>query len=161
MDRGYTGKQFVGLFTPSLADQQVEQLFTSEFGSVRGYHVEVNAAPVGIKASCQALLHYLQTTSSEMEVIDYEYLSGSLSEEVIKEVSVASENVLETFRFLPLYFMDPMILTVPVSRGTTELLLHHYSKPEQTPQSTLPIYTLKARPNAGFYPPYLAAQFKI
>jgi len=36
MDRGYTGKQFVGLFTPNLADQQVEQLFTSEFGSVRG-----------------------------------------------------------------------------------------------------------------------------
>jgi hypothetical protein len=24
MDRGYTGKQFVGLFTPDIADQQVE-----------------------------------------------------------------------------------------------------------------------------------------
>jgi len=35
MDRGYTGKQFVG-FTPGLADQQVEQLFASEFGSLRG-----------------------------------------------------------------------------------------------------------------------------
>jgi len=35
MDRSYTGKQFVGLFTPSLADQQVEQLFASEFGSLR------------------------------------------------------------------------------------------------------------------------------
>jgi len=36
MDRGYTGKQFVGLFTPGLADQQVEQLFATEFGSLRG-----------------------------------------------------------------------------------------------------------------------------
>ena len=36
MDRGYTGKQFVGLFTPDLADRQVEQFFTSEFGSLRG-----------------------------------------------------------------------------------------------------------------------------
>jgi len=34
-------------------------------------------------------------------VIDYEYLSGAHGEEVIKEVSVASENVLEAFRFLP------------------------------------------------------------
>jgi len=40
-------------------------------------------------------------------VIDYEYLSGAHGEEVIKEVSVASENVLETFRFLPPYSMDP------------------------------------------------------
>ena len=36
MDTRYTGKQFVGLFTPGLADQQVEQLFASEFGSLRG-----------------------------------------------------------------------------------------------------------------------------
>jgi hypothetical protein len=35
MDRGYTGKQFVGLFTPGLADQQVERFFTAEFGSLR------------------------------------------------------------------------------------------------------------------------------
>jgi hypothetical protein len=34
-------------------------------------------------------------------VIDYEYLSGKHVEEVIKGVSVASENVLKTFRFLP------------------------------------------------------------
>jgi len=36
-------------------------------------------------------------------VIDYEFLSGALDEEVIKDVSVASENILETFRFLPLH----------------------------------------------------------
>jgi hypothetical protein len=36
MDRGYTGKQFVGLFTPNIADSQVEQFFTEEFGSLRG-----------------------------------------------------------------------------------------------------------------------------
>jgi hypothetical protein len=42
-----------------------------------------------------------------MEVdINYEFLSGAHGEEVIKEVSVASENVLETFRFLPPYAMN-------------------------------------------------------
>ena len=40
-------------------------------------------------------------------VIDYEYLPGAHGEEVIKEVSVASENVLETFRFLTPYSMGP------------------------------------------------------
>jgi hypothetical protein len=34
-DRGYTGRQFVGLFTPGLADQQVENLFAQECGSLR------------------------------------------------------------------------------------------------------------------------------
>jgi hypothetical protein len=36
MERGYTGKQFVGLFTPDIADQQVEEFFAAEFGSLRG-----------------------------------------------------------------------------------------------------------------------------
>ena len=36
MDRGYTGQQFVGLFTPGSADQQVENLFIKQFGSLRG-----------------------------------------------------------------------------------------------------------------------------
>jgi len=36
MDRGYTGQQFVGLFTPGIADRQVEHLFAQEFGSLRG-----------------------------------------------------------------------------------------------------------------------------
>jgi len=36
MDRGYTGQQFVGLFTPGSADHQVENLFAKEFGSSRG-----------------------------------------------------------------------------------------------------------------------------
>ena len=40
-------------------------------------------------------------------VIDYEYLSGAHCEEVNKEISVASENALETFRFLPPYCVDP------------------------------------------------------
>jgi hypothetical protein len=39
-------------------------------------------------------------------VIDYEYLLGARGEKVIKEVSVASENVLETFRFLPPYSLN-------------------------------------------------------
>jgi len=36
MDRGYTGQQFVGLFTAGMADQQVEHLLAQEFGSLRG-----------------------------------------------------------------------------------------------------------------------------
>jgi hypothetical protein len=36
MENGYTGKQFVGLFTPDIADRQVEQSLSSEFGSLRG-----------------------------------------------------------------------------------------------------------------------------
>jgi len=32
MDRGYTPKQFVGLFNPDIADRQINQLFASEFG---------------------------------------------------------------------------------------------------------------------------------
>jgi hypothetical protein len=36
-------------------------------------------------------------------VIDYEVLFGTHFEEVIKEVSVASKDVHETFRFLPLH----------------------------------------------------------
>jgi hypothetical protein len=36
MDKGYTGRQFVGLFTPGLADQQVENIFSREFGSLSG-----------------------------------------------------------------------------------------------------------------------------
>jgi hypothetical protein len=35
MNRGYTSRQIVGLFTPGLADRQVEDLFAHEFGSVR------------------------------------------------------------------------------------------------------------------------------
>jgi hypothetical protein len=40
-------------------------------------------------------------------VIDYEYLTWARGEEVPKEVAVASENSIETFRFLPSYTMNP------------------------------------------------------
>jgi len=38
-------------------------------------------------------------------VIDYEVLRGRQNEEVVKEVSVAAENVVETFHFKPPYPM--------------------------------------------------------
>ena len=38
-------------------------------------------------------------------VIDYEVLRGRQNEEVVKEVSVAAENVIETFHFKPPYTM--------------------------------------------------------
>jgi len=65
--------------------------------------VEVYAAPVGIKGEFPRAVTLLATcTPSEMEaVFDYEYLSGAHDKAVIKEVSVAAENVLETYRFLP------------------------------------------------------------
>jgi hypothetical protein len=34
-------------------------------------------------------------------VIDYEYMTGARGEELPKEVSVASENTIDAFRFLP------------------------------------------------------------
>ena len=36
MDEGYTPQQFVRLFSPSIADRQVVQLFTRNFGSLLG-----------------------------------------------------------------------------------------------------------------------------
>jgi hypothetical protein len=36
MDKVYTDKQFIGLFAPSLTDQQVENLFATESGSLCG-----------------------------------------------------------------------------------------------------------------------------
>ena len=35
MDRGYTPKQFVGLFSADIADHQIDEIFTSEFGPLR------------------------------------------------------------------------------------------------------------------------------
>jgi len=35
MDRGYTPKQLIGFFTAHIADRQVNQIFTSEFGHLR------------------------------------------------------------------------------------------------------------------------------
>jgi len=97
-------------------------------GLYAGYLVEVYAAPVGIKGEFpSAITLFANCTSNEMEVvIDYEYLSGAHSEEVIKEVCVASENVLETFRFLPPTPWTPMDLTRMLSPGTMELLLIHH-----------------------------------
>jgi len=127
MDTGYTGKQFVGLFTPGLADQHVENLFAQEFGSLRWI-----PRGAGINGEFpNAITLFANCTSGEMDVvIDYECLSGAHGEDVIKELSVASEKVLNTFRFLPPTPWTPMDLTRAASHGTTELLLiHHYSRP--------------------------------
>jgi hypothetical protein len=40
-------------------------------------------------------------------VIDYEYLTGAGGEEVPKEIALASENSIESFRFLPPYSLNP------------------------------------------------------
>jgi hypothetical protein len=40
-------------------------------------------------------------------VVDYEFLTGAQGEEVIKELSVAGENVLQTFHFQSPYPMAP------------------------------------------------------
>ena len=39
--------------------------------------------------------------------IDYEQLSGTRNETIIKELFIAGENVLETFQFLSPYTMRP------------------------------------------------------
>ena len=71
--------------------------------------MEANAASASIKGKFRSgITLFTHSTWSEVEVvIDYEYLSVAEGEEVIKELSVASENVHETFRFLPPYVMDP------------------------------------------------------
>ena len=73
--------------------------------------MEAYAAPVGIKGEIpSAIALFANCTSSEMEVvIYYGYLSVVHGEEVINEVSVASENVPETFRFLPLLHGRPWL----------------------------------------------------
>jgi len=77
-------------------------------------------------------------------VIDYEYLLGTHGEEVMKELSVASTDVRETFRFLPPYRMDPIATIKTGSAGTAGVLLtDHYSNSWQKPPSTSPIYSLR------------------
>jgi len=50
-------------------------------------------------------------------VIDYEYLSGARGEAMPKEVSVASENVIDTFRFFTPYTMNPQFPYVRLDVG--------------------------------------------
>ena len=45
MDRGFTPKQFVNLFTADMADRQIEQLFTHEIGTLCGNPVADSGAP--------------------------------------------------------------------------------------------------------------------
>jgi hypothetical protein len=61
--------------------------------------VEDNAVPGGIKGRFTGTITvFTDCTLTVMEVvIDYEYLSGARGD-VIKEVSLASENVIDTFR---------------------------------------------------------------
>jgi len=95
-------------------------------------------------------------------VIDYEYLSGTHGKEVIKELSVASKDVQETFHFLPPTAWTPIVASKTESVGSMEvLIIHRYSKPWQKSRSTLPIYTLKALTNASFSTRYWGALFKI
>jgi len=109
-DRGYTGKQFVGLITPDIADQQVKQLFPSEFGSLRRVPRGGQFCTHGLKGELYRLVTLFTTrTPSGMEavaVIDLETLYGAHGEEAIKEVSVVGEYVQEKFRFLPPYTME-------------------------------------------------------
>jgi hypothetical protein len=95
-------------------------------------------------------------------VIDYEYLTGTHGEEIIKELSVASKDVRETFRFLPPTAWTHIAAIKTGSAGTTEVLVtDHYSKPWQKPPPTLPIYTLKSLTNATFSLSCWGAPFKI
>ena len=57
-----------------------------------------------------------------MEVgLDYEYLMGSQNETAIKELSIAGENVLETFHFQSSYVMITHGDEKTVSIGTTDI----------------------------------------
>jgi len=95
-------------------------------------------------------------------VIDYEYLSGAHGEDVIKELSVASKDVQETFCFLPPYRMDHRSSEqngICCDDGSIAYSSLFQTLAEAT--TTLPICTLKALPNASFSPTYWVALFKI
>jgi hypothetical protein len=111
MDKGYTAQQFVGLFTPGLADQQAEDLFAREFGSLRGLSRGGQRCVSRYKGKFRIVITlFVHCTWSEMEaVIDYECLLGAHGEDVIKEVAVVSEDALETYRFFPPYTMNDHI----------------------------------------------------
>jgi hypothetical protein len=61
-------------------------------------------------------------------VIDYEYVFGAHGEEAIKEVSVASENFLGTFRFLPPHSMDDHSSDLNGISWSDGIIDYHYSK---------------------------------
>jgi len=71
--------------------------------------VEDNAVSAGIKGRFTGTITpFTDCTLTVMEVvIYYEYLSGVRGEEVLKEVSLASENFIDTFRFYPLLHESP------------------------------------------------------
>jgi len=87
MDRGQTGKQFFGLFTPGFPDQQVKKSSHWNLSLHAGYLVEAYAAPVGKKGEFPSDgTLFATSTPSEMEsVIDYEYLSGLMMRKYLRE----------------------------------------------------------------------------
>ena len=98
MDRGYTPKRFVSLFYSAIADRQIDRFIESELGPLpktsRGRPVLIT-----IKGKYHAF-HvpfwscYSAGIQLLMEVVDYEYLTGSQNVTVIKELSITGENKL-------------------------------------------------------------------
>ena len=64
MERRFTPKQYVNLFTADIADRQITELFTQEFGTLCGTPVVVSAAPRLINS--EYFLHILQFTLDDV-----------------------------------------------------------------------------------------------
>jgi hypothetical protein len=102
MDRGYTPKQFEGLFAAAAsdADQRIHQLFCSEFGPTLCKQRSGGQCCTSLYEVSHNLTCFILYDSPKMDimcvcVIDYEVPRGRQNEVVIKEVSVAAENVID------------------------------------------------------------------
>ena len=108
---GTTPQQFVGLFDAATADRQISRLFASEFGSLRTTRRGGQGCTASIKGTILHLPAHLgldtRLTRSMEAVVDFEQLSGTQNETVLKELSIAGRNVLKTFQFQNPYAMRP------------------------------------------------------
>jgi hypothetical protein len=109
MDRGFTPQQFVGLFDARHADRHVLRFFESEFGPLGAGCRGINAVRPGVyKKVSIAIFGIICSNYVSMEVvIDYETLKGLNDEPVVKELSLAADNVAETFHFANPHKMAP------------------------------------------------------
>lgn len=101
MDRGYTPKQFIGLFDADIADRQIEQMFTSEFQQLRGEPV------VWIKGMSPLNNPSFPTCVAMEAVTECEFLTGNKNDDSHKGTFSTRYGVIQTFHFQSPYGMQP------------------------------------------------------
>ena len=94
-------EKFMGIFTTNIADQQINEIFNLNSDLYARNRVVLNAARTFIKGTeLITNLSFLIPLSAWMEVvIDYEFLEGRQGEGVIKDLSIAAQEVLQRYIF--------------------------------------------------------------